>query len=154
MQCDTIQYHTIQYNTILHHHSDWGRIQFRVWTHKRHPLPRLWGVFCDIFEDNWLRYNGIALYVVQVYHTVNYLQVVPLVRNYYIIIFRHFWSSLWVKYYPGFWTKRSFYPGCNTYATLVVVFRLTHFREYKRWAPSSVQSYCKSSTFHKLFLVS
>ena len=68
MQCNVMQCNTIQYNTILHHCSDWGRMQFRVWTHKRHPpylapTGELWGVFWEDFEDNWPRYNGIALYI-------------------------------------------------------------------------------------------
>ena len=43
----------------------------RLWTHKKHPFlaltGELWGVSCDYFEGNCLRYNGTALYTSQVY---------------------------------------------------------------------------------------
>ena len=49
------------------HCRSWGRISIRGLTPTRHPYlvltGELWGVFHEYFEENWPRYNGTALYL-------------------------------------------------------------------------------------------
>ena len=51
-------------------------IQVRIWTHKRryilNLLGRLWSVYSEHLEENWLHRNGIALYVLRNQNHVNF----------------------------------------------------------------------------------
>ena len=49
------------------HCSDWGKIYFKISTHKNIPyltlMGKLWGVFCMDLGENWPPYNGTTLYL-------------------------------------------------------------------------------------------